>query len=563
MANGRFIFAIVLLVAAKVANLGVPLILKQIVDTLNAPGIVVVPVALLVMYGLLRFSNTLFTELRQIVFTKVTHHAVRVLSVEVFEHLHKLSLRFHLARKTGSVTRDMERGTGAVGSLVSYTLYSMIPTIVEVLLALTYLGVAYGAFYAFITLAAIVAYLTFTISVTEWRNKLRRQMNEIDSKVGTQAVDSLLNYETVKYFNNEAFEAKRYDDQQAQWQTASIKTVMSLSVLNLGQQLILATATTLILWKIATEVSDHSRTIGDFVLINGLLLQLYMPLNFLGMLYREIRQALTDLERMFNLLGENIEVKDELNAPVLKIQQGAVEFKHVNFAYEAERPILKDVSFTIPAGQIVAVVGSSGSGKSTLGRLLFRFFDVQSGEILIDGQNIQQVKQQSVRTHIGIVPQDTVLFNDTIYYNIAYGRPLASHHEVEQAAKAAQIHDLIEKLPKGYETMVGERGLKLSGGEKQRIAIARTLLKNPAILVFDEATSSLDSATERAIQDEMLQAMRGRTSLVIAHRLSTIVNAHKIIVMQDGRILETGTHDELLAKGGQYATLWALQQQEN
>lgn len=554
------------MVGAKMANVGVPLLLKTLVDAMNpnvgvgANALLVVPAALLIGYGLLRLSTTLFTELRELIFAKATEGASRTITLQVFRHLHALSLRFHLERQTGGMTRDIERGTRAVHSLISYSLYSIVPTLIEVTMVLTVLAVKFDIWFAGITIIALVFYITFTVLVTEWRTAFRKEMNELDSRAHSRAVDSLLNYETVKYFNNEEFEAKRYDENLVHYRRAALKSQRTLSLLNTGQQLIIATGLVAMLWRATQGVVDGRMTLGDLVMVNAFMIQLYIPLGFLGVLYREIKQSLTDLDKMFALIEREREVADVPGAQPLKISGGNVVFSHVNFAYEPSRPILHDVSFEIPAGKTVAVVGPSGAGKSTLARLLYRFYDVQSGQILFDGQDIKQVTQASVRQNIGIVPQDTVLFNDTIEYNIAYGQPGASHAQVEAAARAAHIHNFITATPKGYETMVGERGLKLSGGEKQRVAIARTLLKNPPILIFDEATSALDSANERAIQAELQSVARNKTTLVVAHRLSTVVDAHEILVMEAGRIVERGRHSALLAANGRYAQMWALQQ---
>jgi ATP-binding cassette, subfamily B, heavy metal transporter len=557
--------ALAFLVAAKVANVGVPLLLKQLVDALAfKPGdpaaLLVVPAGLLLAYGGLRLCTTLFTELRELIFAKATEGTARSISLQVFRHLHALSLRFHLERQTGGMTRDIERGTRAVHSLISYSLYSIFPTLIEVGMVLTLLAVKFDAWFAWITIAALALYIVYTISVTEWRTKFRRQMNELDSAAHSRAIDALINYETVKYFNNEDFEARRYDENLERLRRASLKSQSTLSLLNTGQQLIIAAALVAMLWRATLGVTEGRLTLGDLVMINAFMIQLYIPLNFLGVMYREIKQALTDLDKMFTLLEKNREIDDAPGARPLRVDQGTVRFEHVSFAYDPSRPILHDLGFEIPAGRTVAVVGPSGAGKSTLARLLYRFYDVSSGSITIDGQDIRQVTQASLRQAIGIVPQDTVLFNDTVEYNIAYGRPGATRAEVEAAAKAAHIHDFIAATPKGYETMVGERGLKLSGGEKQRVAIARTLLKNPPILIFDEATSALDSANERAIQAELKSVSQGKTALVIAHRLSTVVDAHEIVVLEAGRIVERGPHAGLLARGGRYAEMWRLQQ---
>jgi ATP-binding cassette, subfamily B, heavy metal transporter len=561
----RVAIALGFLVLAKVANVGVPLLLKQLVDALAfKPGdpaaILVVPIGLVVAYGALRLTTSLFTELRELIFSKATEGTARSISLQVFGHLHALSLRFHLERQTGGMTRDIERGTRAVHSLISYSLYSIVPTLIEVTLVLTLLAVKFDAWFAWITIAALVLYITFTVTVTEWRTKFRKEMNELDSAAHSRAIDSLLNYETVKYFNNEAFEARRYDENLERLRKAALKSQTTLSLLNTGQQLIIATALVAMLWRATLGVVEGRMTLGDLVMVNAFMIQLYIPLNFLGVIYREIKQALTDLDKMFTLLERNREVDDVPGAQALKVTQGEVRFDKVSFAYDPSRPILHDVSFTIPPGKTVAVVGPSGAGKSTLARLLYRFYDINSGAVSIDGQELRSVTQSSLRASIGIVPQDTVLFNDTVEYNIAYGRPGASREEVEAAAKAAHIHNFIAATPLGYATMVGERGLKLSGGEKQRVAIARTLLKNPPVLIFDEATSALDSANERAIQAELRAVSQGKTALVIAHRLSTVVDAHEIVVLQAGRVVERGPHAELLALGGRYAEMWRLQQ---
>ncbi|MBX9871076.1 MAG: ABC transporter ATP-binding protein/permease [Burkholderiaceae bacterium] len=561
----RVIAALAFMIGAKLANVGVPVLLKELVDRMDtrpADALWLVPAALLLAYGALRFLTSLFTELRELVFAKATEGAARTISLQVFGHLHALSLRFHLERQTGGMTRDIERGTRAVHSLISYSLYSIVPTLIEFALVLGLLAIKFDLMFVWITLAALVSYIIFTVTVTEWRTRFRRRMNELDSTAHSRAVDSLLNYETVKYFNNEDFEAKRYDENLEKYRRAAIKSQASLSLLNTGQQLIIATGLVAMLWRATLGVTEGRMTLGDLVMVNALMIQLYIPLGFLGVLYREIKQSLTDIDKMFTLLEREREVADAPGAPALQLPPGtaAVRFEHVSFAYDPARPILHDLSFEIPAGKTVAVVGPSGAGKSTLARLLYRFYDVTGGRIEIAGQDIRSVTQASVRQAIGIVPQDTVLFNDTVEYNIAYGRPGASRAEVEEAARAAHIHTFITSTPAGYDTMVGERGLKLSGGEKQRVAIARTLLKNPPILIFDEATSALDSANERAIQAELRSVAQGKTALVIAHRLSTVVDAHEILVMEGGRIVERGPHAELLARGGAYARMWSLQQ---
>jgi ABC-type transport system involved in Fe-S cluster assembly fused permease/ATPase subunit len=561
----RVIAALAFMVCAKLANVGVPVLLKELVDRMDtrpADALWLVPAVLLLAYGALRFLSSLFTELRELVFAKATEGAARTISLQVFGHLHALSLRFHLERQTGGMTRDIERGTRAVHSLISYSLYSIVPTLIEFALVLGLLAIKFDLMFVWITLAALVSYITFTVTVTEWRTRFRRRMNELDSTAHSRAVDSLLNYETVKYFNNEEFEARRYDENLEKYRRAAIKSQASLSLLNTGQQLIIATGLVAMLWRATLGVTEGRMTLGDLVMVNALMIQLYIPLGFLGVLYREIKQSLTDIDKMFTLLEREREVADVPGAPALQLPPGAaaVRFEHVSFAYDPARPILHDLSFEIPAGKTVAVVGPSGAGKSTLARLLYRFYDVTGGRIEIAGQDIRSVTQASVRQAIGIVPQDTVLFNETVEYNIAYGRPGASRAEVEEAARAAHIHAFISGTPAGYDTMVGERGLKLSGGEKQRVAIARTLLKNPPILIFDEATSALDSANERAIQAELRSVAQGKTALVIAHRLSTVVDAHEILVMEAGRVVERGPHAVLLGRGGIYARMWALQQ---
>jgi len=562
----RVVIALSLMVGAKLANVSVPLLLKELVDTMSLkPGdpqaVLVVPVALLVGYGALRLLTSAFTELRELVFAKATQGASRSIALQTFEHLHALSLRFHLARQTGGMTRDIERGVRGIESLISYSLYSIIPTLIEVALVLTILAVKFDAWFAGITLLALSLYIFFTVRITEWRTQFRKQANEFDSAAHTRAIDSLLNYETVKYFGNERFEAGRYDESLERLRLSRLKAQTSLSLLNTGQQLIIASALVAMLWRATEGVVAGRMTLGDLVMINAFMIQLYIPLNFLGVLYREIKQSLTDLDKMFVLMDREREVADAPGAQPLSLQGAPdVVFDRVSFAYESDRPILQDISFTIPAGKTVAVVGPSGSGKSTLARLMFRFYDVQQGYIRIAGQDIRQVTQASVRQALGIVPQDTVLFNDSVAYNIAYGRPGASQTEIEGAARSARIHDFIASTPKGYQTSVGERGLKLSGGEKQRVAIARTLLKDPPILVFDEATSALDSANERAIQAELSSVAQNKTTLVIAHRLSTVVDAHEILVMDAGQIIERGNHAALLAQNGRYASMWALQQ---
>ncbi len=561
----RIGFALVCLVAAKLANVGIPLILKDIVDLLDVRGearaALVVPVALLVAYGALRIGVTLFTELREVIFSRVTHNASRTITLQVFRHLFSLSLRFHLDRQMGGMSRDIERGSQGISSLISYTLYSILPTLVEISMVIGYLALHYDRWFAGIAICALVVYVIWTIRVTEWRTKFRRRMNEQDSRANTRAIDALINYETVRYFGNEDFEARRYDENLKGKMDAAIRSQTSLSVLNLGQSLIIATAVTLLVWRATAGVVAGTMSLGDLVLVNAFMIQLYVPLNFLGVLYREIRQALTDMERMFRLMSEEREIDDAPDAQVLQLGGAPrIRFERVSFSYDPARPILHRVDFTMEPGTTTAVVGASGAGKSTLARLLFRFYDLDAGRITVDGRDIRALTQASLRAAVGIVPQDTVLFNDTIRYNIEYGRPGAADEAVFAAARAAQLHDFVVALPRRYETNVGERGLKLSGGEKQRVAIARTLLKNPPVLILDEATSALDSRNEQAIQEALRRVAVDRTALVIAHRLSTIADAAQILVMSAGRIVERGTHDELLRLEGEYARLWALQQ---
>ncbi len=561
--RGRVLIALSFLAGAKFANVGVPILLKHIVDSFDQPGkVLVLPVFLLIAYGALRLANSVFGELRDVVFAKVLQRTIRRIAIKTFRHLHQLSLRFHLERQTGGVSRDIERGTAGIRFLLNFMLFNILPTLLEIGLVSGILLFKYDAIFTLVIIATLIVYIGFTLWVTEWRMVFRRNMNDMDSRANTTAIDSLINYETVKYFGNEEYEARRYDSNMKLWETAAIRNQTSLSLLNAGQGAIIAAGVTILMMLAGQGVVAGRMTIGDLVMVNAFLLQLYMPLHFLGFVYREIRHSLADMERMFNLLKSNAEIEDKPGAPPLEISAGVVRFEHVDFSYESKRQILHDVSFEVPAGHKVAIVGHSGAGKSTVSRLLFRFYDVTGGRITIDGQDIRDVTQRSVRAAIGIVPQDTVLFNDTIFYNIAYGNPDASDEEIYRAARHAHIHQFIDSLPDGYDTIVGERGLKLSGGEKQRVAIARTILRDPRILVFDEATSALDSKTEKGIQAELREIARQHTTVVIAHRLSTIMDADQILVLDQGRIVERGTHQELLASGGIYAHMWSLQQQE-
>ena len=562
--KGRVALALTLLILAKFANVAVPLVLKEIVDSLSQPkALLVLPAIFLLAYGILRFTSTFLGELRDAVFAKVTQRAIRRVASKVFCHLHELSLRFHLERQTGGVSRDIERGTNGIRLLLNFMLFNIIPTIVEISLVAGILLAKYDIWFALVIFITLIAYVALTLIITEWRMVFRRTMNDMDSKANTRAIDSLINYETVKYFSNERFEAERYDENLKVWEVAAIHNQTSLAALNAGQSLIVAIGVTILMFMAAHHVTQGTMTIGDLVLVNVFMIQLYLPLHFLGFVYREIKHSLADMEKMFTLLEENTEIQDKPDASALQVNGAVIRFEQVNFSYDAKRPILFDLSLEIPAGRKLAVVGSSGAGKSTLSRLLFRFYDVSGGRILIDGQDIRDVTQTSLRAAIGIVPQDTVLFNDTLYYNIAYGRPGSTREEIIQAAKHAHIHDFIESLPEKYESTVGERGLKLSGGEKQRVAIARAILKNPRILIFDEATSALDSKSEKAIQAELKEISENRTTLVIAHRLSTIVDADQILVLDHGRIVESGTHQTLLELNGVYTHMWSLQQHES
>ncbi|MGA7981584.1 MAG: ABC transporter ATP-binding protein/permease [Chromatiaceae bacterium] len=562
--RGRALLALGCLLVAKVATVGVPVILKEIVDAFHGgqSQVIVLPVSLLLAYGALKLSASLFNELRDVVFARVRYRAMRRLSTRVLEHLHRLSLRYHLERQTGAVSRDLERGTRSVSSILNYMAFSVLPVAVEFSLVAGILLTKYALVFTLVTFGTVIAYIAFTFAVTEWRMDYRHQMNRLDSRANSQAFDSLINYETVKYFGNEDMEQRRYDGTLTDWEEVAVKSQSSMSLLNFGQGGIIALGVTFIMFYAARGVVTHTMSVGDLVLVNAFMLQLFIPLNFLGVVYRQIKYALADMDLVFKLLEREPEIQDRPGATSLLLKQGDIEFDHVHFHYQPERPILRDVDFTIAPGQKVAVVGHSGAGKSTLARLLFRFYDVAGGRILIDGQDIREVTQDSLRRAIGIVPQDTVLFNDSIYYNLAYGRRGATRGEIERAAEMAHIRSFVESLPKGWDTVVGERGLKLSGGEKQRVAIARAILKRPRILVFDEATSSLDSHTEQAIQQTLAEVAEDHTTLVIAHRLSTVVDSDLILVMEDGRIVEQGTHRQLLATGGLYAAMWDLQLRE-
>jgi ABC-type transport system involved in Fe-S cluster assembly fused permease/ATPase subunit len=562
--RARVVLSLACLFVAKLATVYVPILYKGAVDALApeaAEAAIVVPVALIVAYGVVRVASAAFSELRDALFARVGQRAIRKVALETFHHLHRLSLRFHLDRRTGGVARAIERGTGGIEFLLSFMLFSILPTLLEIGLVCAVLWGMYSASFAGVTLITLVAYVAFTILVTEWRTRFVREMNDLDTEASAQVVDALLNYETVKYFGNEEYEAGRFDRKLQSYERAAVRTKTTLSLLNIGQGLIIAIGVTILMIMAARGVAGGGLTIGDFVLVNTYLIQLYQPLNFLGFVYRQIKQSLVDMESMFSLLGQDVEVEDAEDAPPLAVRRGEVRFRDVVFGYDPDRTILQRISFIVPAGKRVAIVGPSGAGKSTISRLLFRYYDVGSGAVEIDGQDVREVTQASLRAAIGIVPQDTVLFNDTIYHNIAYGRPSASPAEVERAARLARIHDFVASLPEGYETRVGERGLKLSGGEKQRVAIARTILKDPPILVLDEATSALDTRTEKEIQASLDEVARGRTTLVIAHRLSTVVDAEEIVVLDGGGIVERGRHADLLARDGIYADMWRRQQE--
>ncbi len=562
--RGRVALALGCLILAKVANIGVPLTLKRIVDSLDPQqqAVIVLPVSLLLAYGALKLGSALCNELRDVLFARVRYRAMRRLTVRTLAHLHELSLRFHLERKTGAISRDLERGARSLSTLLNYLAFSILPVVVEFLLAALLLLGRYPTVFTLIIFGSVAAYVAFTLAITNWRMEHRHRMNRLESQAGNEAIDSLINYETVKYFGNEAWELRRCDATLADWENSAVLSQTSMSALNFGQGAIIAAGATLIMFVAAGQVAAGQMTLGDLVLVNALLLQLFIPLNFLGIVYRQIKYALADMDDLVRLFERTPEIRDAAGAVELVAAHGELRFERVEFGYQSDRQILFDVSFTVPPGRKLAVVGASGAGKSTLGRLLFRFYDVTGGRVLIDGQDIRAVSQRSLRAAIGIVPQDTVLFNDTLYYNLAYARPEASREDIAAAARMAQLHDFIAALPAGYETLVGERGLKLSGGEKQRVAIARAILKRPRILIFDEATSALDSKSEQAILQALRAVAAEHTTLVIAHRLSTIVDADQILVLDHGRVREQGTHRELLQQDGLYAQMWALQQRE-
>ncbi|WP_201342440.1 ABCB family ABC transporter ATP-binding protein/permease [Abyssogena phaseoliformis symbiont] len=559
----RVVLATMFLIFAKLANVTVPVVLKEIVDSLDQTNLLLIlPLGLLFAYGVLRLASSLFNELRDAIFARVRYHAMHLIALGVFKHLHTLDLSFHLDRRIGGITRDIDRGTQSVSTLLSIFVFNIIPSFFEICLVIGILWLNYDIFFAGISLLTVVFYVGFTLAITTWRMKYRYQMNDMQSEANTNAVDSLINYETVKYFNQEDFEINRYDETMTRWENVATKSFTSMTALNFVQGAIIAAGVTIILMSASQGVVDKSLSLGDMIMIQALLLQLFMPLGSLGIVYRQIKHNFIDMNNMFDLLDRQSEVSSSKEAPKIQVSQGKVEFKCISFAYKGKDKVLEDVSFVIESGQKVAIVGQSGSGKSTLAKLLFRFYDVISGEILIDGQNIKALNQRSVQSVIGVVPQDTVMFNESIYYNIAYGKQDASRQEVEKVAKLSFIDKFIDKLPQGYDTLVGERGLKLSGGEKQRLAIARVLLKNPPILIFDEATSALDSYSEKMVQKALKELASKHTILVIAHRLSTIVDADKIIVLGDGRVQESGTHAQLLESNGEYAKLWQLQVNE-
>lgn len=566
--KARIVLALLCLVAAKFASIGMPFILKEVVDDLDKKmagvdsALITVPLALLLAYGIARFANALLGEIRDTLFGRVTERAMRRVGLRVFEHLHALDLAFHLNRRTGGLSRDIERGTSGISFLMRFLVFNIVPTFLELFLVMGILWQQYRYEFALIVLVSVVAYVWFSKITTDWRTQFIREANQADSKSNSRAVDSLLNFETVKYFANERYEAKLYDQELEHWELAKRKNRLTLFALNAGQAFIISASLTSMLLLAANEVAAGRMTLGDFVLVNAFMMQIFLPLNFLGFVYREIKSSMANIERMFELLKTDAKVQDQEAAKELRVSEGKIEFKAVSFAYDEERSILKDFSFSLEPGEKVAIVGSSGAGKSTLAKLVFRFYDVTEGDILIDGQSIKSITQHSLRQAIGVVPQDSVLFNDTLIENVRYGRPDASDEDVKRAIRMAHLQEFIESLPKGYETQVGERGLKLSGGEKQRVAIARTILKEPAILVFDEATSSLDSRSERSVMDAIEEVSKGKTSIVIAHRLSTVVNSDRILVLEKGQIVEQGSHDQLLALGGHYSQLWALQQKQ-
>ena len=564
--KARVIIAMVFLVSAKGVALVIPWVFKHIVDTLDGGSpeqLLVIPLGFVLLYGGLRFGSVLLGELRDAVFSRVTESAMRKVGLEVFAHLHQLELNFHLGRQTGGISRDIDRGTNGINFIMRFMVFNILPTVIELIVVMLILLFAFDVWFSAVTILCVLAYVVFSVQTTEWRTRYIKEANRLDSKSSTRAVDSLLNFETVKYFNSEAFEAKQHNTNLRAWEQARIDSRLTLALQNSGQALIIGLGVTALMYLAAKGVAEDTMTIGDLVMVNLYLLQLFVPLNALGFIYREMRRALSDIENMFKLLKRKSTIQDKAKAPVLKIQHAAIEFEHVDFSYQTERQILKKLSFSVASGEKVAIVGPSGSGKSTIGRLLFRFYDIHSGNIRIDGQDLRDVQQLSLRQSIGIVPQDTVLFNDTIWNNVAYGFPEANDEDIWKAIEMASLRTFVESIPEGVETIVGERGLKVSGGEKQRIAIARVLLKNPAILLFDEATSALDSESERSILSAMADISANKTTLVIAHRLSTIVDADRILLLNDGEIVEQGSHQELLTQDGHYARLWQMQQTTN